>query len=262
MKKFCVSLCLWLLLLSGCVHTAPTETLQTSEVSATVAPTPEWFVTIPGITEPTANSPCQGPQWAGLTFRKTTEAELVEWLKTSAMVDQDSLVDAWHTRYNIPSIHYYSWLIQSGSQERGVFNILNDTVYSFYAPVMYPLDLEQMVAWWGEPASVTAYMELRTEKDCTYAYEMAYPERGMMVTGVLGPTNAPCEMLEEDTATGTRYGPWQDSYPVTHIYCSALGDFETLIENVYVTDDPKTVSLIASRFHPWTGWGRIELSKE
>ncbi|MGC9397235.1 MAG: hypothetical protein ACP5J4_20510 [Anaerolineae bacterium] len=266
MKKVYIGLCMLMVLLwTGCTSREPgitSPTTKTTPVVVVPTLTPEWLVAIPGITEPTTNSPCQGAQWTGLTFRETTEVELVEWLKTSAMVNQDSLVDAWYEPYNAPRIHYYSWLIQSGSLGRGVFNVLTDTVYSFYAPVMYPLDLERMVDLWGKPEYVAAYMEVRSKEDCTYTYEMGYPALGLMVSGLFEPADARCEMLEEDAVTGKRYGPWQSSYPVTHISCGASDNLEALIENVYVTDDPETVTHISRRFRPWPGWGRIELFKE
>lgn len=263
MRRIYASLCLLLTLLlwSGCTYTTPTATLPTNEIqpTASLTPTEEWLVTIPGITEPSANPPCQGPQWTGITFRKTTEAELVEWLNTSTMVDQVSLGDTWYERVYAPSVHYYFWALrQSDVPEAAGFNVLGEVVYSFQTPVLYPLQLEQVVAWWGEPSYVTAHLSCRNPEECRYLYEVGYSELGMMVSGWFYQSHLN-EAVERDPDTGKRYGPWRGSFPVTDINCGAAGDVGTLIENTYVINDREMVETISERFHPWTGWGQVEL---
>ena len=238
------------LLLDSCINSTHIPVLGPT---STPAPTPTPLIDIPGITEPADVFPCQNGIWTGLRFGYSTEDQLTQWLKESSMVrDNVAALDWRQQNYGGLPMHVYDWDIWTNGQTyaRITLNVVSDTLYSMWTPLLYTLTLRDIIEQLGEPAYIE--VTISPQEECAYFYAFYYPLQGIEVNGVVYDEAVCQEVIGNE-------GPLKDGWLVDHMICGRPGRLDDFIEAMYGVP-PEVATQIAGRLQPWTGFGQVILS--
>ncbi len=224
---------------------------------ATVALPSFLGIVIPGVTEPGDDIPCVGGEWQGIRPGVTSEEDLVQWLETAPVVDQDSL-STWppYTAPNGLIVKEYGWY--AGESPFPIrIAVVSDTVSSISLWLQYSLTLKRVVDELGPPDYVEAYIKMAYSDACLYDINVYYPHLGLVLYG----EQNICDGFERDPMTGQLSGPLEQDVELELVFCTQPSSIVAVLQTYKLFTLEEATEYADHQLRGWTGFGRILLSE-